>query len=240
MDPQQSSSNRAGSTFVKCVGCEKLVRLPADPDPDAIVKCPRCDETYPIGVLLDAEIPELEIVTSESNNEDDSEKPEINIETDEQNRFIVAPALSKGAKRPKRRRSSGSRSNGQAESNWDASEEPRPTSSSERSHRKQRQPKKKPPSGRYEILKIALGALMAPPVAQLVIWWGLQLDPLKFGPAVAKAIPVVVPEIFHGDPDEDDDSQSDTDAEKTEEASADERPDLPSNDQTKKSTGWSD
>ncbi len=38
---------------------------------------------------------------------------------------------------------------------------------------------------------------MAPPFAQIVIWWGLQLDPLNLGPTVAKVVPVVVPVKFH-------------------------------------------
>jgi len=44
-----------------------------------------------------------------------------------------------------------------------------------------------------EIAKIAFGAFLALPVAQLIIWWGLSVDPLKLAPTVAKAIPFVVP-----------------------------------------------
>lgn len=44
-----------------------------------------------------------------------------------------------------------------------------------------------------EILKIAFGAFLALPVAQLIIWWGLSVDPLKLAPTVAKAIPFIVP-----------------------------------------------
>lgn len=44
-----------------------------------------------------------------------------------------------------------------------------------------------------EIAKIAIGALLALPVAQLIIWWGLSVDPLKLAPTIAKSIPFVVP-----------------------------------------------
>jgi hypothetical protein len=44
-----------------------------------------------------------------------------------------------------------------------------------------------------EIAKIAFGAFLALPVAQLIIWWGLSVDPLKLAPTVAKAIPFLVP-----------------------------------------------
>lgn len=239
MDPQQPPSNRAGSTFVKCVGCEKLVRLPSDPDPNAIVKCPRCEETYPIGVLLDAEIPELEIVEIES-SQPAQEIPKINIETDEQNRFIVAPALAKGAKRPQRRRSTTTSTNGHVVSESDYVGD---NKRSERSPRKPRQSKKKPPGSRGEVFKIVLGALMAPPVAQLVIWWGLQLDPLKLGPIVAKVVPVIVPLNFHGEQEEGtekDSKEGESTSSDSELDSSGERPALPSDDQsTTDRQGWS-
>jgi len=44
-----------------------------------------------------------------------------------------------------------------------------------------------------EVAKIVFGAFLALPVAQLIIWWGLSVDPLKLAPSVAKAIPFVVP-----------------------------------------------
>lgn len=44
-----------------------------------------------------------------------------------------------------------------------------------------------------EVAKIAFGAFLALPVAQLIIWWVLSVDPLKLAPTVAKAIPFVVP-----------------------------------------------
>ena len=241
MDQQQSSSNRAGSTFIKCVGCAKLVRLPADPDPNAIVRCPRCDETYPIGVLLEGEIPELEIVDSEPIKEDQPTAPEVNIQTDEQNRFIVAPALAKGAKREKRRRPTGSRSNGQAGREHASGSDAGGRRRSESSQRKRRQPAKKPPSSGGEIFKIVLGAVMAPPVAQLVIWWGLQLDPLNLGPTVSKAIPIAVPAVFHADADGDEDAKTENDSDGNENSSNTE-PDSPSDDEKKNKgdqSGWS-
>lgn len=44
-----------------------------------------------------------------------------------------------------------------------------------------------------ELVKIALGAVLALPVAQLIIWWGLSIDPLKLAPSVVKYVPFVVP-----------------------------------------------
>jgi hypothetical protein len=232
MEKQNFTNTGSGSTFLKCLGCSKLVKLPAQPDPDAIVRCPRCHESYPISMLLDSEIPELEIVTPGGEDDSDSDGG-VEIQTDEQNRFIVAPALAKGAKRKKRRRSSSGSSESSNSRERSQTREQSTTSgpsietssasgssrasegrsnSSERSSSSRRRKKKSPPpkeSGGFEFAKIILGALMAPPVAQLVIWWGLTLDPLKLGPTVANVIPAVVPAEFRGDKDEDDDSSSD-------------------------------
>jgi hypothetical protein len=41
-----------------------------------------------------------------------------------------------------------------------------------------------------------MGALLALPVAQLIIWWGLGSDPVKIGPPVATLVPFIVPEQF--------------------------------------------
>jgi hypothetical protein len=49
-------------------------------------------------------------------------------------------------------------------------------------------------SGQWvEIGKVILGALLALPVAQLIIWWVLSVDPLQLAPAVAKVVPFAVP-----------------------------------------------
>lgn len=44
-----------------------------------------------------------------------------------------------------------------------------------------------------EIGKVVLGGLLALPVAQLIIWWVLAVDPLQLAPSVAKVVPFVVP-----------------------------------------------
>lgn len=44
-----------------------------------------------------------------------------------------------------------------------------------------------------EIAKVVVGALLALPVAQLIIWWVLSVDPLRLAPTVAKVVPFVVP-----------------------------------------------
>lgn len=218
MEKQNPQPSGVASTFVKCLGCAKLVRLPAGPDPNAMARCPRCGETYQIGELLDSEIPELEvlgtksqsssagpsIVSFESKNEN---APAESIPKDEFNRFVVAPALAKGAKRKKRRRSrssSGSKSPGAVKPIVEQSDRSERGSSSgssrsSSSSRSSRRLPRKADSGFVEVVKIIFGAMMAPPVAQLVIWWVLGLDPLGLGPATSKFVPPLVPATFHAE-----------------------------------------
>ena len=63
--------------------------------------------------------------------------------------------------------------------------------------RKRRSPslgRKKNPKA--EMVKMVLGGLLALPIAQLIIWWGLQQDPLKLAPTVDSVFPYVLPTKF--------------------------------------------
>ncbi len=44
-----------------------------------------------------------------------------------------------------------------------------------------------------EVAKVVIGALLALPAAQLIIWWGLGLDPFRMGPGVGRYVPFIVP-----------------------------------------------
>lgn len=225
----QSPHSGDGPTFVKCLSCAKLVKLPADPDPNATVRCPRCEETYPIGSLLASEIPELEIVQDDPSPDSDSSSGEFSseVDIDRESRFVVAPALAKGAKRKSRRRRSSS-SSSESESRTPSADRPagatpssssssngrssdsRRSSSGNRSRGRRKSKSSRESGGGFEFAKVILGALLAPPVAQLVIWWGLTLDPLNLGPAVSKIVPAIVPAEFHAIAEEKKDSDSDT------------------------------
>ena len=240
MEKQNPQSSGVASTFVKCLGCTKLVRLPAEPDPNAMARCPRCGETYQIGELLDAEIPELEvfgsapqssstgpaIVSFEPKNENE---PVETVPKDEFNRFVVAPALAKGAKRKKHRRSrssSESKSSGAIKPNLKQSDrsERRSSSGSSRSSSRSsssRRTSQKADSRFGEVVKIIFGAMMAPPVAQLVIWWVLGLDPLGLGPATSKFVPPLVPAKFHAEKNEEPKAEVESKIDESDGASAD-------------------
>ena len=54
-----------------------------------------------------------------------------------------------------------------------------------------------------------IGALLALPVAQLLIWWVFGKDPLNLGPTVSGVIPAVVPADLQEAADDQGDTPSD-------------------------------
>ena len=135
-------------------------------------------------------------------------------------RFEVSPILSKGAKR-RRRRGSSSRSTSDSEKQngfrgqpssegappmveFDSSVAQKPNLEGElrraREQRSKRSSRKHShgfsSSGKFEIAKVLLGAAMALPVAQMMIWWWISVDPLNLGPPVSRVIPAIVPVKF--------------------------------------------
>jgi hypothetical protein len=56
-----------------------------------------------------------------------------------------------------------------------------------------------------ELTKIILGAVLALPVAQLLIWWFAGTDPLNLGPMVSRIAPFVVPAEFQPEKQKDKD-----------------------------------
>lgn len=144
-------------------------------------------------------------------------------------KFAVSPILQKGAERKKKRRRRRSSSSSSPSTNGvetvdkshpvsvDLGEKiaaaakqrkfsddapsrtsrPKPRTSSSKSSSSQ--------GSGMELSKIILGACLALPVAQLLIWWFAGTDPLNLGPKVGRILPFVVPAEFQpASQDEDD------------------------------------
>lgn len=204
-----------------CSFCGGVVRIPINVDVETSVRCPHCSETTQLGTILEAAVPQLEIVGSESDSAAPEVDPPYEIRTDLESsrekgtKFEVSPVLSKGAKRPKNRRGDrkkkkdrdGTAPRGTSANKMDGgplvlegtTEPPtagvRNQAASRRSSRSKRNTFKKPRD--FEMVKIVVGALLAFPVAQLLIWWLVGADPLNMGPTVSQYAPAVVPNKFH-------------------------------------------
>ncbi len=107
-----------------------------------------------------------------------SQPPKISLDPNPK----PAPKLSERERDNARRREASSKSKGKKSA----------------SPRKSKRPSKpnQQRSPAFEFLKIIVGAFLALPVAQLMIWWIVGSDPLNFGPAVSGVVPIVVPEKF--------------------------------------------
>jgi len=146
-------------------------------------------------------------------------------------KFAVSPILSKGAKRKKRRRRSSKNAqipssppntgkqvvghnNGEvdiatdvepsvmiAERITEARKESTAAPATPKTVRRPRSNSSR--SGGLEMTKIILGAILAIPVAQMLVWWFAGTDPMGVGPAVGNVAPFIVPAEFRGEDESD-------------------------------------
>ena len=263
MPPGQSSDSN--SIIVgNCISCEGLVRVSARTKANASVRCPHCQETFPLLRLLESAAPEVEVVepvagaNTSAQTSPAKETQPANLYIDEgaetgkdaSGKFVVPSQLAKGARRRKssRRRRSESRSavrserESSSESRRDhtSSESPERSSGAgehsqsrdsegvaQQSHRSTRhrdsrieQERKAENTAASDFVKVLFGAMLALPIAYLIVMWVFSRDPLGLGDRLSKIVPFIVPAAFHED--------ADADSDPTPEASSDEFEDFDS------------
>ena len=189
---EQIVTNNSSLSIVTCPVCHRAITVFMDTGPDTEMRCPLCNSTFKFQAVLEGLPPMLQIASESSAPvlvpESDSEEKKFSFDE------VPAPPAPKRSSRSKRRKS-----------NSPANSEAR----RQRSERKRRAAFKRSSPLRETILFV-LGGLMALPVGQLIIWWVIGKDPLKFGPPVSRVAAVVVPNKFR-DPelkkDKEDDEQ---------------------------------
>lgn len=212
---EHQSQNSSESIIIgNCLSCRGLVRVPGTASAKSKVRCPHCSATYPIVQILDQSVPQLELVEEADDAIDVPRVDQILINTntdeDEKQKFVVPPQLSKGARRPGRRRSkeSGNSPSGSVEpenSGAPTTHSDRGTSSSNRARSRNRASAnaRRHPRERntvIELLKVVIGGVLAIPIAYLLVLWFFKQDPLNVGPKLGNVAPFLVPEEFHGNP----------------------------------------
>jgi len=121
-----------GSTIVgNCIACNGLVRVPAKANANASVRCPHCQETFPLMKLLENAVPEVEVIQqpgptvpapTPTPTPTPTAKPELYIDQtaetgkDASGKFVVPSQLAKGARRRKSSRSKSGRSKSRSSS----------------------------------------------------------------------------------------------------------------------------
>jgi hypothetical protein len=197
-----------------CLACNGLVRIPSTLHAKSTVRCPHCSESFPLQKVIEQSIPELELVDQKPTEEiipraDQSVRPKTDESTKKtRDKFVVPSQLSKGAVRSRRRRRSSDRSQTASRSDATAgrrstdgvrvgpSRSPSPShrsSGGSRSHSSRHRSKEIETSSVKEILKIVIGALLAFPIAYLLILWIVRTDPLQIAPSIGNVVPLAVP-----------------------------------------------
>lgn len=190
-----------------CPQCGHFVRLPVLVSMSAHVRCPLCHHSYALRSVLPIDIPELELmVQGEWSGKSDS-FPDLAARSASSNsserpipvadRLSIPEVLQRGTKRRGHRRPQ--RELGDAAGSHVASLDPQemadisPTDRRDYPRRPVGRRRKATSSSSLELVKVMVGGLLALPVAQLIIWWALGLDPFRMGPAVGRYVPFIVP-----------------------------------------------
>ncbi len=91
-----------------CLNCRGLVRIPATAAADSTVRCPHCEESFSLEQILEDLVPELELVSDATHDDDLTSIPVVDRVVAKNRgpheKFVVPVQLSKGAERPSRRR----------------------------------------------------------------------------------------------------------------------------------------
>jgi hypothetical protein len=217
LKPQPAIAGRRDALITTCPACNQLAQLPAAISIESVVQCPTCKSRYPVRAVLPEDVPELTVVSAdgeqlfgpmgtgprppqagmgETARAEDPPQPVVI------GRLEVNEILRNGARRKRNR-----------------SQRRESPSTSQESDLVQPlgPPRRKPHHGRpgrssagetwdrivknesrvrnpqLEMVKVLVGALAALPVAQLIIWWVMGLDPFHMAPAVRQYLPALVP-----------------------------------------------
>ncbi len=186
-----SSEPLKSDSPLPCPGCGKLFRLPTGFTASHSLACPHCQQQVTGQQILDALVPTATIIEG-ANQPSPAHTPKTpgsssgrrTLSFDEQD-FVIPKPLKTATRRSSRRhpeRRSGIQR--------DSSNETQRSESNSSSSQSRRQPET---NAGKEFFKIILGGLLALPIAQLLLWWALNLDPLGLSAATHKVVPFVVP-----------------------------------------------
>ena len=216
--PLASTGMSRDPIITTCPDCGTFVKLPSCVSIEATVQCPTCKDRYPVRSLLPDTIPELIVVRDSVANPhqlpaihvgDTAEANQLEIVASVPSRLEVPSILKNGARRRKRNRSGRS---GNVVSNAESTLDSQSLEKRRRLKRKSGSNSNKnrtshswaeesirefkPRNPQIEFVKIVVGGLLALPVAQLIIWWVIGMDPLQLAPTVSKFVPFAVPTKF--------------------------------------------
>lgn len=184
-------------TTAACPKCHDEVTVPPGAPRVARVRCPWCREQFELAEVLDRLPPMLEIVSAPGAAKEATEDLG-GFEASPEQEFRLQESSEPEARGP----SFDFSGNGPATATAAApsvAARPRtakPTTSA--------RPRRKEKSALAEIVKVVLGGVVGLVLAQLILWWlpgEWSRDPFEMGPKVSKYVPLIVPKVWHGQPE---------------------------------------
>lgn len=168
----------SSSIAVNCPHCDGLFRIPSGVSGSATLECPHCQAESPASKLFSA-VPMAKVSNTGSPSDEPSQAaPSIEVAGDPERKghsfddeSYVIPKPLKTARRSSRSRSQRS---GQSSS-------------------RKKQPIEPKRFGIIDVIKMALGGILAIPVAQLLLWWVFATDPFGMVKQVYPIFPAAVP-----------------------------------------------
>jgi len=164
-------------TIVRCPRCRDEVTVPAKASGRALVRCPLCLEEYLLAEALGSAPPPLVIIGGEV------EQAAIDSSAARGSEYQLAAAAPAA---------------GILEVNAST---PTTVVGRRPPQRPTPLPRRKEESTLSLLVNVIAGGVFAAPLALLTLWWAFRTDPLELGPPVAKYVPWIVPQPFHGKSD---------------------------------------
>ncbi len=189
-------------TVASCPSCQESVTVPVDATADCVVRCPLCNEEFTLEAFL-RQLPPTLIVLDRGSGIDsgvalsigsgidahDGSESSTDLEASSSN--VLGPLVVSGTTTDVASDSvpAFDFTPGSADEEGGGSAQGSPR----RVPRQQKNPT-------IELVKIVGGALLAIPLAQIILWWLVPVswkrDPFHLGPAVSRVVPWVVPAQF--------------------------------------------
>ena len=175
-----------------CPACDRPFRLPDGFAESSSVACPHCKDMITGQQIIAAIAPTAEIVVDDESTATVDDNANVTVDAplqktaaemfDEQDFVIPKPLKTATRKRTPRPKS---KKRELSEKKVFGKQKKRKRRSSQSRHRE--------PTTTTEMVKIAFGAVLALPLAQLILWWGFQADPLKLAEPTSKVLALIVP-----------------------------------------------
>ena len=193
-------------TIASCPRCSEEVTLPHGGQEDSRVACPLCREEFLLGDVLQ-ELPPALILLDAPVDPGEDEDPIVGVIQPEDDPVSEeVPSDGSGDADEEGAADEPDVSGDDAAGAFNFGEQDAAGSTNVSSIRSSRTTSRKAENPVLTMVKVAMGGMLAFPLAQLILWWlpgSWSRDPMHIGPKASQYIPWVVPKRYHLSHDDD-------------------------------------